>query len=116
VFHDGDLTGTTNLFAFDLRSHTTVMPTLHYWKTKGEIKEWKIEDFYHIGDATLDGAIDISDLARVGLAYGKKQTPYVPPPGPSYKGFRQEDLVHDGIVNILDIATAGKNFGKEAEY
>jgi len=87
----------------------------HYWKSKSEIKEQKIEDFYHIGDVTIDMVVDISDLSAVGRAYGKKQVPYVPPPGPSYKGFRREDVVHDGIVNILDLATAGKNFGKEGE-
>jgi len=125
VLYNASVTGfDTNLFAFDLRAHSLIsppppMPNLHYWKTKGEIKEQKIEDFYHIGDATIDFSVDISDLSMIGRAYGKRAPGYpnwTPPPGPSYKGFRQEDIVHDGIINILDVATAGKNYGKEGEY
>jgi len=98
----------TDLVAFDPRTHApgSNMPSLHYWKSSAEIHEKMVEMFYKTGDVSMEGAITITDLARMANKYGKTGTP----------GWRQEDVVKDGIINILDLATAGKSYGKQREY
>jgi peptide/nickel transport system substrate-binding protein len=103
----------SDLFAFDTRSHTTVVPGVHFWKSKAEIKEQKIEMFYHIGDVTVDAIVDTLDLSRMALKWLQTGTCYTVG---EYLGFIQEDVTEDGKINILDLATAGKSFGKEKEY
>jgi len=98
----------TNIVAFDVRTHepSSNMPNLHFFKTTGENQEMMLKMFYKMGDVSLNGKVDITDLSRLASKYGKRGTP----------GWRQEDVVTDGIINILDLATAGKNFGKQREY
>jgi len=57
-----------------------------------------------IGDLNFDDKVDILDLAEAGKAYG------------SYPGHRRwnslADVVRDEVINILDIVTVARNFGK----
>jgi ABC-type transport system substrate-binding protein len=114
ILHSTDTAGeNTNVFVFDPRSHTTLVPGLHYHRSQGAMHEQKVEDFYHIGDVNIDSSVDITDMARIGIKYGQTGTPHE---GPSYTGFIQEDINGDGRINIKDLAIAGKNYGKEKEY
>lgn len=56
------------------------------------------------GDVDGNGAVDIFDLAAVGLAYGSK-------PGDNNWN-PNADLTGDGKVDIFDLATVGLNYGR----
>lgn len=98
----------TDLVAFDIRTHASghAILSLHFFKTTGEIRELFAGMFYEIGDVSIDGVVDIMDLARIGMKITETGLP----------GWLQEDIVRDGVINVLDLATAGKNFGKQREY
>lgn len=98
----------TDLVAFDVRTHASGsnIPTLHFFKTTGEITELFVEMFYMIGDVSINGVVDIMDLARLGMKFLDTGLP----------GWVQEDVVKDGVINVLDLATSGKNYGKLREY
>ena len=54
------------------------------------------------GDTNGDCKIDILDLAKVGLCYGKSAT----------GGCAAADVYPDGKVDIFDLATVGINYGR----
>ncbi len=54
------------------------------------------------GDANSDGAVNIFDLAAVGLCYGQNAA----------GGCQSADVTGDGMVNIFDLASVGLNYGR----
>ncbi|MGD8506502.1 MAG: ABC transporter substrate-binding protein [Candidatus Bathyarchaeota archaeon] len=92
-----------DLLAFDMRTHESVMPECHYWKTTDEIQYQLAEMFHEIGDVNWDGIIDALDQLLIGLAYGSKiGDPTFDP---------EADLNGDGIVNCVDLSIHSYYFG-----
>ncbi len=56
------------------------------------------------GDVVPDCTVNILDIATIGLAYGST------PSSPHWNPYA--DLDNNGVVNIVDVATAAINFGK----
>lgn len=98
--------GIGNLIAFDERTHETVMPGVHYWKPTDKIHDELVEMFWMLGDVDLNGQIRVVwDLATMGFYY---MLPVPPAPW-------RADINKDGIIDICDLSTAGRNYGIERE-
>jgi len=52
------------------------------------------------GDANGDGAVDVTDLGRIGLNFGQ-----------SDRGWAEGDFTGDGAVDVTDLGRLGLNFG-----
>lgn len=84
----------------------------NYWLFTSEIQNMKADMFHRSGDVTIDGEIDVMDLAIIGSNMwssgpnGDITGPIAPVPGPWPRPLK------DGEVNSLDLAMAGKYYAE----
>jgi ABC-type transport system substrate-binding protein len=80
----------------------------NYFLTTQEIHDLKVEMFHEIGDVNRDGYIDVFDLSRLGVSYGKFSWE------PGYDP--DADLNQDGVVDARDLALITWHWGEQREY
>jgi hypothetical protein len=74
----------------------------NYWMETTDIDGFIENMFWRAGDAVDNDKIDTNDMAFIADWYGEM----VPPAPP------EADITGDGVVDIMDLATAGKYFGE----
>jgi ABC-type transport system substrate-binding protein len=102
----------TGAFVFEYYDPTLMVADLGqfvgYHKTTEEISDLKVEMFHEIGDVNRDGYIDVFDLSRLGVSYGKFS--WMPGYDPD------ADLNQDGVVDARDLALITWHWGEQREY
>jgi hypothetical protein len=102
----------TGLYIFEYYDPDLLVSDMHqfigYFKSVEEFDDMKTEMFHKIGDVNRDGYIDVFDLSRVGVAYGKRLGQ------PGYDA--DADLNEDGRVEARDLAFVAFHWGEQKEY
>jgi hypothetical protein len=71
----------------------------------GSFTSEQIAEFWRMGDVNLDGVIDDADMELLNGAFGSVSG--------DAKWIPNCDLNRDGKIDMLDIAAAAKNYGKD---
>lgn len=100
----------TGPFVFDeynkAEGYVDMYANRDWWLSTDDISSMKNEMFARVGDVNRDGKINIVDLTGIALKFGYTGAP----------GWVPEDIFGDGVIDILDLATAAYYFGSKKEY